>query len=93
MESVAERIGIKGRAIFWEHAEPFMDVDKPHQLELLRMDLAKQRKPAARAKSAVKKPAKESAKSKPDVKAGKKGSTGAKKTSTPTARTKLKAGK
>jgi GTP:adenosylcobinamide-phosphate guanylyltransferase len=37
---VGQRIGIKGRAIVWEHAEPCMDVDKPHQLELLRADLA-----------------------------------------------------
>ena len=39
---VCERIGIKGRAIDWPYAEPCMDVDKPHQLELLREDLAKQ---------------------------------------------------
>lgn len=39
---VCERIGIQGRAIVWPYAEPCMDVDKPHQLELLREDLAKQ---------------------------------------------------
>jgi len=39
---VSERIGIKGRAIVWPYAEPCMDVDKPHQLELLREDLSKQ---------------------------------------------------
>ena len=39
---ICERIGIKGRAIVWEYAEPCMDVDKPHQLEMLRADLAKQ---------------------------------------------------
>ena len=39
---VCERIGIKGRAIDWPFAEPCMDVDKPHQLELLRGDLAEQ---------------------------------------------------
>jgi GTP:adenosylcobinamide-phosphate guanylyltransferase len=39
---VCERIGIKGRAIDWPYAEACMDVDKPHQLELLREDLAKQ---------------------------------------------------
>jgi GTP:adenosylcobinamide-phosphate guanylyltransferase len=39
---VCERIGIKGRAIDWPYAEPCMDVDKPHQLELLREDLAEQ---------------------------------------------------
>ena len=39
---VCGRIGIQGRAIVWPYAEPCMDVDKPHQLELLREDLAKQ---------------------------------------------------
>ena len=52
---ISKRIGIRGRAIVWPHAEPCMDVDKPHQLELLRSDLASsQRKAVARAKSAVK---------------------------------------
>jgi hypothetical protein len=49
---VCERIGVSGRAIIWQDAEPCMDVDKPHQLELLRADLAEQqRKEAARAKA------------------------------------------
>jgi hypothetical protein len=51
---VCERIGIKGRAIVWAHAEPCMDVDKPHQLELLRNDLDhQQRKMLAREKAAA----------------------------------------
>ena len=41
---ISKRIGIKGRAIIWPYAEACMDVDKPHQLELLRKDLAKQQK-------------------------------------------------
>jgi GTP:adenosylcobinamide-phosphate guanylyltransferase len=41
---VSERIGFKGRAIVWPHAEPCMDVDKPHQLEMLREDLANQQR-------------------------------------------------
>ena len=41
---ISARIGIKGRAIVWSHAEPCMDVDKPHQLELMRVDLAKQQR-------------------------------------------------
>lgn len=41
VERASQRIGIKGRAIIWSHAEPCMDVDKPHQLELLRADLSK----------------------------------------------------
>jgi len=75
---VAGRIGIKGRAIVWSHAEPCMDVDKPHQLELLREDLAKQqrrekvssaraKKPSVKGKSVV--GAKSSVKKKPAVKA------------------------
>lgn len=44
---VCERIGIKGRAILWEHAEACMDVDKPHQLEILREDLASQQQKAS----------------------------------------------
>ena len=47
---ISGRIGIKGRAIIWPHAEACMDVDKPHQLELLRDDLEKQQKKAAAAK-------------------------------------------
>jgi GTP:adenosylcobinamide-phosphate guanylyltransferase len=51
---VGSRIGIKARAIQWQFAEPCMDVDKPHQLELLRSDLAKQqRKAVAREKAAA----------------------------------------
>ena len=53
---LSNRLGIKGRAIVWDHAEPCMDVDKPHQLELLREDLAKQMKKEKRtAASAAKK--------------------------------------
>jgi hypothetical protein len=44
---VSERIGVKGRAIVWPHAEPCMDVDKPSQLELLRADLERQQSEAA----------------------------------------------
>ena len=39
--TVTERIGITGRPIIWEYAEPGMDVDKPHQLEILREDMEK----------------------------------------------------
>jgi topoisomerase IA-like protein len=53
---VSERIGIKGRAIVWSQAEPCMDVDKPHQLELLRDDLAKgQAKPATKRRTSTSK--------------------------------------
>lgn len=49
VKRASQRIGIKGRAIVWERAEPCMDVDKPHQLELMREDLAAQVKKAAKA--------------------------------------------
>jgi GTP:adenosylcobinamide-phosphate guanylyltransferase len=53
---VSNRIGIKARAIVWPYAEPCMDVDKPHQLELLRADLAKeQQRSVRRAKAGLKK--------------------------------------
>jgi len=58
VEKVCKRIGIQGRAIKWEYAEPCMDVDKPHQLELMRADLAnQQRKAVAREKAAARKAA------------------------------------
>lgn len=47
VERASQRIGIKGRVIVWDVAEPCMDVDKPHQLELMREDFAAQRKQAA----------------------------------------------
>lgn len=66
---VSERIGIKGRAIVWPYAEPCMDVDKPHQLELLRADLGKQQQRLARkAKAGAKKP-KPAARGKPAARA------------------------
>jgi len=46
VERACERIGVKGRAIIWDRAEPCMDVDKPHQLELIRADLEKQKRKA-----------------------------------------------
>jgi GTP:adenosylcobinamide-phosphate guanylyltransferase len=50
VERASERIGIKGRAIVWDRAEPCMDVDKPHQLEIMRADMAAQQRKAAPAK-------------------------------------------
>jgi GTP:adenosylcobinamide-phosphate guanylyltransferase len=38
---VSSRIGIRGKAVVWPWAEAGMDVDKPHQLEIMRADLAK----------------------------------------------------
>ena len=64
VERVCQRIGIKGRAIVWPHAEACMDVDKPHQLELMREDLARQQRKAARAVAGKKTTAKKSPKPK-----------------------------
>lgn len=56
VEKVAKRLNITGRAIVCPYAEVGMDVDKPHQLELVREDLAT---PKKRKKKAVgKKPKK-----------------------------------
>jgi len=48
-DKACQRIGIKGRIIIWSQAEPCMDVDKPHQLEIMREDLALQKKKEAAA--------------------------------------------
>jgi len=50
VERATQRIGIRGRAIIWENAEPCMDVDKTHQLEIMRADLASKQKKANPAK-------------------------------------------
>lgn len=39
---VSKQIGVRGRAVFCPYAELAMDVDKPHQFEILRADLEKQ---------------------------------------------------
>ena len=44
VERASARLGIKGRVLIWPDAEPCMDVDKPHQLEIMREDLARQNK-------------------------------------------------
>lgn len=61
-ERASQRIGIKGRAFVWSRAEPCMDIDKPHQLEILRADLARQQRKA--------KPVKKTAPRKKIIKAG-----------------------
>jgi GTP:adenosylcobinamide-phosphate guanylyltransferase len=55
---VTKRLGIKGRAIVWNEAEPCMDVDKPHQLEIMRADMEAR---VSRSKSVEKKSAAKSA--------------------------------
>lgn len=41
IQKVARRLKVKGRGIVCPYAEVGMDVDKPHQLEIMRADLAK----------------------------------------------------
>ena len=56
VETVSKRIGIKGRAIRFPFAEPCMDIDKPHQLELLREDLEReQSKPVTKRRATTSK--------------------------------------
>ena len=58
--NIMERLNITGKAIVCPYAEVGMDVDKPHQLEIIRADLAKRVRKAASAskkKSAAKKKA------------------------------------
>ncbi len=41
VERVSKKLNIQARALIWDYAEAAMDVDKPHQLEMLRKDLEK----------------------------------------------------
>jgi molybdopterin-guanine dinucleotide biosynthesis protein A len=50
VDRASERIGVKGRVIIWDKAEPCMDVDKPHQLEIMREFLALEMKKESAAK-------------------------------------------
>ena len=50
--SIMKRLNITGKAFVCPYAEVGMDVDKPHQLEIMRADLKKQQRKAARAASA-----------------------------------------
>lgn len=93
VEKVCKRIGISGRAIIWPYAEACMDVDKPHQLELMRKDLARQQKKASvkKAKPAAKAKPKTTKVVKPKAKATKPKTAKAVKTNTkPKAKTKKK---
>jgi hypothetical protein len=60
-DRACERIGITGKIIIWDKAEPCMDVDKPHQLEIMREDLAAQIKKAAAAAKRKAAPSKKAA--------------------------------
>ena len=93
---VCERIGIKGRAIVWPHAEPCMDIDKPSQLELLGEDLRRQQTEiAVKPKRVVRKTTRKSSvsDSKPATKVVKRSARGPKKDIVAEAKAKLKAEK
>ncbi len=42
VQRASQRLGINGKAIVWPWAEAGMDVDKPHQLEMMRQDMEMQ---------------------------------------------------
>ncbi len=65
---VMKRMNITGKAIVCPYAEVGMDVDKPHQLEIMRADLKKQLKKGAKDTST---PKKTTAAAKPEAKAKK----------------------
>jgi hypothetical protein len=59
--NIMKRLKITGRAIVCPYAEVGMDIDKPHQLEILRADLARAQRRKAKAaptKAAAKRPKK-----------------------------------
>ncbi len=90
VERVCKRIGIKGRAILWPYAEACMDVDKPHQLEIMREDLAgQQRKSAAKTVQRKKAVAKSNTTRPKIAKAVKAKPTAAKKTAAKSTKTKV----
>jgi GTP:adenosylcobinamide-phosphate guanylyltransferase len=49
IQRVADKLGLKGRAIVCPYPEVGMDVDKPHQLELMRADLTRRIRKEAKA--------------------------------------------
>jgi hypothetical protein len=80
---VADKLGLKGRALISPYPEIGMDVDKPHQLEIMRADLAGRSTKAApsrtraASRSAKKSPASKTA-AKPKARPGRKTGTRAK---------------
>jgi len=88
VKTITSRLHVTGRAIVSPYAEIGMDVDKPHQLEMMRADMEKQvrkaNRPASKAKKAPaagRKPASSSPRGKA---AGKKPAAAAKKATRPT---------
>jgi hypothetical protein len=50
VEKIMKKLEITGEAILCPYAEIGMDVDKPHQLEIMRKDLKKRAKKAGKSK-------------------------------------------
>jgi hypothetical protein len=48
IDNITRRLNLTGKALICPYAEVGMDVDKPHQLEIMRSDLKKQLKKSAR---------------------------------------------
>jgi len=55
--NIMKRLNISGKAVVCPYAEVGMDVDKPHQLEIMREDLKKRLRKTARSTSAATKTA------------------------------------
>jgi GTP:adenosylcobinamide-phosphate guanylyltransferase len=55
IKRVADKLDLKGRAIICPYPEIGMDVDKPHQLEIMRADLAHRARPSASARKSASK--------------------------------------
>ena len=91
IKRVADKLGLKGRAIICPYPEIGMDVDKPHQLEIMRADLGKRPRSSGSAKKLAQKKkmtAKSASKSKPRPSARAKSTTKSGTKSTTKSRTK-----
>ena len=53
VKRVADKLNLKGRALVCPYPEIGMDVDKPHQLEIMRANLAKRSRPSASKRKAA----------------------------------------
>jgi hypothetical protein len=53
IKRVADKLGLKGRALVCPYPEIGMDVDKPNQLEIMRADLAKHPRPSVSRKKST----------------------------------------
>jgi len=82
IKRVADKLGLRGRAIVCPYPEIGMDVDKPHQLEIMRSDLARHTRRSLEAAPRKKSASRTATKSAAAKKAAKPKSAPAKKTVT-----------